>query len=283
MIEQKPLTVSVVVPCYNEEETIAKCLESLNNQTLKPFEIIVVDNNCTDKTVEIARTFGTRVIKEKKQGLIAARNTGMAAAKGQIIARIDADSHPAANWVETINNLMQNEDLLAVTGSGYFYDLPFKKLAKFLRNLAAVYLNRFLLGHDMLWGSNMAIRAEAWHQIKADLCRQSDIMEDLDIAMHLADEFGMGAIHYDSNIRVDISVRRATGGLLQHYLYLRMWPRTLKNHRMLGSLGTWPVIGVLMLTYAPFTTAISRFHNGENWTLNWDQIRGKNSYERENP
>ncbi|HEU5004800.1 MAG TPA: glycosyltransferase family 2 protein [Candidatus Saccharimonadales bacterium] len=283
MIEQKPLTVSVVVPCYNEEDNIANCLKSLESQTVKPFEIIVVDNNCTDKTAKIARLHGARVIKEKKQGLIAARNAGMAVARGEVIARIDADSRPADNWVATINRLMQEEGLQAVTGSGYFYDLPFKKPSKFLRNLVAIYLNRLFLGHDMLWGSNMAIRTAAWHQIKTEVCNQSDIMEDLDIAMHLADEFGLGAIHYNSKMRVDISVRRATGGLLQHYLYLRMWPKTLKNHRTLGSLGAWPVVGFLMLTYAPFTTALSRFHNGEKWVFDFDQIRGKNSYDRDNP
>ena len=63
------MKVSVVIPSYNEEKYIGRCLEGIALQIEKPDEVIVVDNNCTDKTVEIAEKFGATIIKEKKQGM----------------------------------------------------------------------------------------------------------------------------------------------------------------------------------------------------------------------
>src|SRR3989304_3585243 len=61
------MKVSVVIPVYNEEKYIKNCLDSLMNQTEKPDEIIVVDNNCTDKTVSIVKKYKRiKIIQEKK-------------------------------------------------------------------------------------------------------------------------------------------------------------------------------------------------------------------------
>lgn len=89
---KKRPAVSVVIPAYNEERYLAACLTSLQKQTLKNFETIVVDNNSTDKTAEIARRFGAKVVKELKQGIIPARERGFREAKAEIIARTDADT-----------------------------------------------------------------------------------------------------------------------------------------------------------------------------------------------
>lgn len=277
--------ISVVIPCYNEQDSIARCLEALRVQTLKPYEVIVVDNNCSDKTVAIARLFGARIVRETTQGLVAARNAGMNAARGDIIARIDADSVAAPHWVAQIAELLTDESLQAVTGTGFFYDLPLKRFATWFRNLFAVKLNHLLLGHDMLWGSNMAVRKGAWQMVRADLCMQSDLMEDLDIAMHLADEFGPSALRYDARMRADISARRATTGFMQNFLYLKMWPKTLKNHRFIGSILVWPAVGFLMATGVPITNTVSRFYDGQQneWVFSWRQFRGKYDFTRENP
>jgi len=285
MQEQKALSVSVVIPCYNEQDSIARCLSALQNQTKAPYEVIVVDNNCTDKTVAIARLFGAKVVRETTQGLVAARNAGMNAASGGIIARIDADSVAAPHWVDQIAKALSDKNLQAVTGTGYFYDLPLKRFATWFRNLFAVKLNRLLLGHNMLWGSNMAVRTDAWRMVRTELCAEKDLMEDLDIAMHLADRFGTGALCYDPQMRADISARRATTGFMQNFLYLKMWPRTLKKHRFISSFLAWPAVGLLIATGVPITNTVSRFYDGEHneWVLSWRQFRGKYAFSRENP
>lgn len=285
MLEQKTPRISVVIPCYNEQDTIAHCLQALKDQTLEPYEVIVVDNNCTDKTVAISKLFGARIVSETTQGLVAARNAGMDAARGDIVARIDADSLVAPQWAAVVAQTLCDESLQAVTGTGYFYDLPMKRFATWSRNLFAVKLNRLLLGHDMLWGSNMAIRTAAWRQVRADLCQDANLMEDLDIAMHLADEFGPKALRYNPQMRADISARRATTGFVQNFMYLKMWPKTLRSHRHLGSILAWPAVAFLMVSSVPITNTVSRFYNGEQneWVFSWRQFRSKYAFERDNP
>ncbi|MDD5054512.1 MAG: glycosyltransferase family A protein, partial [Candidatus Nanoarchaeia archaeon] len=74
-MKQKPV-ISVIIPAYNEEDSIEKTLISLKNQKTKvPYEIIVCDNNSTDKTFKIAKKIADKTVKEKKQGGAYARNT----------------------------------------------------------------------------------------------------------------------------------------------------------------------------------------------------------------
>ena len=83
--------ISVVIPCYNSERFIAEAIESVQNQTMEPDEIIVVDNNCVDNTVEIAEKMGAKVVKQPKQGLPCARNKGIEHAKNDWVAILDSD------------------------------------------------------------------------------------------------------------------------------------------------------------------------------------------------
>ncbi|MBI3955353.1 glycosyltransferase family 2 protein, partial [Candidatus Gottesmanbacteria bacterium] len=94
--------ISVVIPVYNEEKYIARCLQSVCNQNFKNYEVIVVDNNCTDKTAKIAAGFKVKIIREKIQGMTPARERGFREAKSEIIARTDADTIIPNNWLSSI-------------------------------------------------------------------------------------------------------------------------------------------------------------------------------------
>ena len=89
MISQ-PL-VSVVVPVRNGERFLGEALDSVLTQGYEPLELIVVDDGSTDGSSDIARAYGAHVIQEESDGLAAARNAGLAAAQGELIAFIDAD------------------------------------------------------------------------------------------------------------------------------------------------------------------------------------------------
>jgi glycosyltransferase involved in cell wall biosynthesis len=82
------LKLSLVIPCYNEEdgvrEVIGRCPPDVD-------EIVVVDNNCTDRTAEVARSLGARVVAEKRPGYGAAYKAGLAAATGDVIVTLDGD------------------------------------------------------------------------------------------------------------------------------------------------------------------------------------------------
>lgn len=89
---KKNSKISVIIPAFNEENFLPKCLESLKKQDFKDFEIIVVDNNSKDKTSEISKKFGVKILKEKNQGAAFAREAGFLKARGKIIATTDANT-----------------------------------------------------------------------------------------------------------------------------------------------------------------------------------------------
>jgi glycosyltransferase involved in cell wall biosynthesis len=96
---------SIIVPVYNGERTMRACLQSLLSQTYPPnrYEIIVVDNNSTDNTCSIVQEFPVTLLHENEiQTSYAARNRGVEAARGEIIAFTDADCIAAPNWLSEL-------------------------------------------------------------------------------------------------------------------------------------------------------------------------------------
>jgi glycosyltransferase involved in cell wall biosynthesis len=86
--------VSVVVPMFNVEEYIEQCISSVLSQTFRNFELICVDDGCTDNTLSVLSQFSDeriKVIHQRNRGLSAARNSGIAAAKGIYVALLDSD------------------------------------------------------------------------------------------------------------------------------------------------------------------------------------------------
>ena len=99
--------VTLYIPCYNAEKFIEGCIESLLAQTLRPDEIIIVNDGSTDGTVRIARSLPVRMINlESHPGLAAARNAALEAACGEYIAAIDADCVPEPTWLEALMNAL---------------------------------------------------------------------------------------------------------------------------------------------------------------------------------
>lgn len=111
-IEQQnyPLRVTIIVPCHNEQEHIAECLESLIHQTLpqETYEIIVVDDGSTDQTVAIVQGLVAkhpqllRFYQQNHAGPAKARNYGASLAKGRILSFLDADMKFASDFVEKL-------------------------------------------------------------------------------------------------------------------------------------------------------------------------------------
>src|SRR5689334_21096641 len=87
-------TISVVVPAYNAARTLPATAASIRAQTLQPLEVIVVDDGSADDTVAVAHALGLpglRVVSQANAGHAAARNTGVAEARGRYVAFVDAD------------------------------------------------------------------------------------------------------------------------------------------------------------------------------------------------
>jgi len=86
-------SISVIIPVFNTEKYLAEAIESVLSQTLKPSEIIVVDDGSTDGSADIARKFlpAIRLIQQPNSGIASARNTGIKASTGDYLAFLDAD------------------------------------------------------------------------------------------------------------------------------------------------------------------------------------------------
>ena len=90
-IQPRHVKVSAIVPAYNEEAAIGECLDSLLAQTLDELEILVIDDGSTDGTVAKAESRVVRVVSIPHRGPAVAKNIGVAAASGEVVAFIDAD------------------------------------------------------------------------------------------------------------------------------------------------------------------------------------------------
>jgi glycosyltransferase involved in cell wall biosynthesis len=150
------MTISVVIAAYNEEKYLPKTLESLKNLERKPDEVIVVDSNSTDKTAEIARDHGAWVLETEKRGIGFARDKGLIASKGDIIAFTDADTVVPKDWLTKIEETLGGPGVVGVFGT---YRVPDGWwVYKYYVNYAQPFLNKiyFLFGIPMAPGQNMA-------------------------------------------------------------------------------------------------------------------------------
>ncbi len=108
--------MSVVVCTYNGESTLRECLEGLRRLQYPNYEVIVVNDGSTDATNEIVREYGFRLISTHNHGLSAARNTGMEAATGEIVAYTDSDCCPDPHWLTYLAATFLATDYAGVGG-----------------------------------------------------------------------------------------------------------------------------------------------------------------------
>jgi glycosyltransferase involved in cell wall biosynthesis len=210
-----------VIPVRDDAEALRRCLRALAQQTLPPFEIVVVDNGSSDDSAAVARAAGARVVAEAEEGIPAASARGFDEARGEVIARLDADCIPPADWLEGVQRAFDEwPGMLAVTGWARFIDGP-----RWLRRpLMYAYLGAYLLvsapalGHPPLFGSNCAVRRDAWSAVR-DRVHRHDLLvhDDLDLSVHLGslpeaavgarDRYRRPGIRLDRRIGMGISMR----------------------------------------------------------------------------
>lgn len=107
-------SVSLVIPAYNEEATIGAVVDEFRQNQLLD-EILVVDNNCKDRTAEIARAAGARVVTETRPGYGCALLAGMAAAKGDILVLVEADGTFRARDLEKLLTYIDDAGMVVGT------------------------------------------------------------------------------------------------------------------------------------------------------------------------
>jgi glycosyltransferase involved in cell wall biosynthesis len=122
------MNVSVIIPAYNEEKLIGRCLKSIIETRLPPDmqrELIVINNASTDQTKEIAQSFlGVRVVDEPQKGLTKARQAGLKASCHELLIYFDADTVIPQNWFfELVDIYRKNPELVGASGPYYYENL----------------------------------------------------------------------------------------------------------------------------------------------------------------
>lgn len=109
------MSVSVIIPALNEEACLEACLIGLTNQTIPPDEIIIIDGDSKDKTVEIASSYTNNIYTSKRKGVGLARAIGVHSSNNNIIVSTDADTVLEPHFIEY--GLEDLNNVVAVTGT----------------------------------------------------------------------------------------------------------------------------------------------------------------------
>ena len=113
------IDISIYVPVYNGEKTIEKCINSILKQTLKPKNILIINDCSDDTTLEILKRFGEKIeifSNSKNQGVSFCRNFAINKLGTRFIASIDADVELNDNWLESLYFKMQNKKITLIGG-----------------------------------------------------------------------------------------------------------------------------------------------------------------------
>lgn len=202
------LRISVVIPVRNDAPMLAHCLQALKEQHRAPDEVVVVDNDSEDHSAELAARFGARVVMQPRIGIPSASATGYDASTGDIIARIDADSRPHPTWLQQVERqFLEHPETDFVTGSARFYgSTPLVHWVARNLYIGGMYAALWpALGHPPLFGSNMAMRAEAWAAVRERVNRhERGIHDDLDLTLHVPPHLHVA---YNGSLEVRVSAR----------------------------------------------------------------------------
>lgn len=231
-------TVSIVIPAYNEERTIRACVVAALEQTVPADEIIVVNNRSTDSTATMLKALKTEfpdeplviVDQNDEQGITPTRNAGFNAATSEVIGRIDADSILEPEWVAVVKRIFSDPTVDAATGPMIYYDMPLRRFGARADDNMRRALLKLTKEYHFVFGSNMAIRASAWRDIRDHVCNDADadMHEDLDLGIHLFDRGHR--IVYGSKMVSGMSARRLDANPKDYLRYVMRWERTYDRH-----------------------------------------------------
>ncbi len=223
--------MSVVVCTFNGSSTLPECLDSILGLRYPNFEVIVVNDGSTDGSAELARSYGVKVITTENQGLSSARNTGLHAATGEIVAYTDDDAYPDPDWL-TYLALSFRKSSHAGVGGPNIPPRDASPVAECVANAPGGPMHVLLSDQvaEHLPGCNMAFRKECLEEIGGFDAQFRAAGDDVDVCWQLQERgwtLGYNAAamvwHYRrGSVRNYWRQQRAYGGA--EALVERKWP-----------------------------------------------------------
>lgn len=274
-------SVSIVIPVYNEAAYLPACLDAIAAQTVRPLEVLVIDNNSSDGSAQIAASYDfVTVISEPRQGVVHARNTGFEMARGDVIGRIDADTVLSPDWVWSVQKIFANTQIGAATGRVEYHDLPMAPLFNGIDLRIRRYLALSLGNNVAMQGANMAIRRSVWQAVKKDVCNRSGMHEDFDLSVHMA--AAGKTVRFDESMLATVGCRQIESDFIDYTRYIMLSPRTYALHGLSGKRYMYPVVGLALIGYLPLRF-LHRGYDPELKRFSWKDSFGIAGEQRVNP
>jgi glycosyltransferase involved in cell wall biosynthesis len=173
MEDNIPIDISVVMPLFNKEKEVCRAIQSVLNQTVADFELLVVNDGSTDKGPYLVREMDDpriRLIEQGNTGVSAARNRGIKEARASLITFLDADDEWLADFLETINRLRERFSSCSVFATNYLYrNMDGSLMGTIIRGLPAadwegIFENYFGVASNSdppIWSSAVAVTKDA--------------------------------------------------------------------------------------------------------------------------
>jgi glycosyltransferase involved in cell wall biosynthesis len=270
MIQNKKPRVSIVIPVYNEADQLDVCLQAIARQTVKPVEVLVVDNNSTDDTVSVASRYGfVTLLHESLQGVVYARNRGFNAALGDVIGRIDADTTLPPDWVATLSDLFADQTVDAVSGSVSYYDIALPRAVARVDLFFRQQIARGMGEEVFLYGANMALRRTSWLKARDSICLKGGVHEDYDLAIHLED--ARERVVFDGRLRASTTLRRFDMESRAFWYYVWLQPHTYAIHGRKSQRHMYPAM-ILLSVFYWLLKALHRGYDVEAMRFSWQKL-----------
>jgi glycosyltransferase involved in cell wall biosynthesis len=220
------MDVTLIICAHNEEAVIAETIDTAKRNSAGRFkEILVVDNASTDKTGEIARAHGARVVFESVKGLPSARQRGLESSSSEWLAYIDADTLIPPDWLSHAENIIaRRPDIVSLSGPRRYFGSAWWRLWLLNAMWALAPITYYIVGY-MILGGNFIAKRSAIEQIGGFDRSIKFYGEDTDLARRLSK---VGKTLFRMDFYAYASARRfETEGMFRtnsRYMLNYLWP-----------------------------------------------------------
>jgi glycosyltransferase involved in cell wall biosynthesis len=228
------MNVSVIIPAFNEEKTLARTISSIRRQSFSCDEIIVADGNSQDATRDIANAMADVVVVEKKRTISAGRQAGARKAQGKWLVFADADALYPTNWLLDLLRPFSRNDVACTHGKVLLEDAG--TIEHFIADRIApkFFQTALLLGYPSGAGSNMAMRKDVFYKLggfNTNLVTAEDVDLQRRALPHGKNVFVEDAVAYVSARRIrEWGYTRFVGFHLHNWVNYALWRKNAKGY-----------------------------------------------------
>ncbi len=214
--------VSFIIPTYNSERTIGKCLKSIRQQKDVDTEIIIVDGYSKDNTIEIAEKYADKIIRARGT-LGFARLLGAKYASGEILGIFDSDVYlPHEDWLKKAIEWFHKDDKIGIV---WPVNIPPPNASFTAKAYFSVWLYKLLKTKNPVPGGNILVRTKAYREVEKQLNPKLHFGEDFDLTVKIIDKGYKVALHWDPIIH-------DTMHSLKQYTRKQFWGSTILKSKV---------------------------------------------------